>query len=114
MRRIKCILLAVCLMLSSITVNVAVGQELFFDNFETGPSPQWGNETGNWTVSNGEYHSTSSGYSYSSIPFTDLTNFAIDVDISYAWDAGIFLYSDGPVSNGISLIIGGNGGGGNG
>ena len=114
MRKIKCILLIISLIFLSVKVNIAFSQELFFDDFETGPSPQWGNETGNWAVATGEYHSTTSGWSYSSIPFNDLSNFAIDVDINYAWDAGIFFYSDGPFSNGISLIIGGNGGGGNG
>jgi len=108
------LLLIISLIFLSIKVNWAVSQELFIDDFETGPLSEWGNEIGDWTVINGEYNSTTSGWSYSSIPFNDLSNFAIDVDINYAWDAGIFFYSGGPFSNGISLIIGGNGGGGNG
>jgi hypothetical protein len=105
-------LIALCLLGSP--VGVVKAAIIFADNFEPA-SPLWGNESGAWSDSGGVYRSTSGSFAFSTTPFT-LTDFAVDVDINYVWDGGIFLRSNynGGAYNGVSLITGGEGGGGHG
>lgn len=88
---------------------------IFTDNFDSGASPLWGDEQGGWNDSDGVYRSTSGSFAYSSLP-TILSDFTIELDINSVWDGGVFLRSEynGGLFNGISLITGGQGGGGRG
>ncbi len=88
---------------------------IFTDNFDSGASPLWGNEQGGWNDSGGVYRSTSGSFAYSSLP-TILSDFTVELNINNVWDGGIFLRSEynGGLFNGISLITGGQGGGGRG
>jgi len=66
---------------------------LFSDDFSAGPSPLWGNESGDWVASGGGYYATAPNNApnaYSSLPFT-LTDFSLDFDINAVTDGGIFL-----------------------
>jgi hypothetical protein len=97
------------------TSQVSLATEIFHDDFNLGASPIWGNDSGNWNVSNGSYSTTSGGWSTSFLPFV-LSDFTLDVDINDVWDGGIFVrseYNNG-LYNGVSLITGGQGGGGSG
>lgn len=88
---------------------------VFSDNFNSGASPLWENNSGNWQAANGAYSTTSGGWSTSFLPYV-LSDFSFDVDINNVWDGGIFvrsIYNDG-YYNGVSLITGGLGGGGTG
>jgi hypothetical protein len=87
----------------------------FSDSFDSGASPLWGNNSNNWQAANGVYSTTSGGWSTSFLPCA-LTDFSFDVDINGVWDGGIFVrsaYNNG-YYNGVSLITGGQGGGGRG
>jgi hypothetical protein len=82
---------------------------LFSDNFNSGASPQWGNQSGNWTASGGTYFAQSQGFVNSTaLPF-NLTDFSVDVDINHVADGGLWLRSDGTGNNGILLVTGGDG-----
>src|SRR5690349_9770240 len=66
---------------------------IFSDDFASGPSSLWGNESGDWTASSGAYFATAPNNqpnAYSSVPY-DLRNFAVDFDINDVSDGGIFL-----------------------
>jgi hypothetical protein len=66
---------------------------IFQDDFATGPSPLWGNESGGWTASGGGYYATAPNNnpcSFSSLPY-NLSAFSVDFDISSVSDGGIFL-----------------------
>jgi hypothetical protein len=79
--------LSLCLIFSA---RAAVA---FTDNFDSGASPLWGNESGAWSASAGVYDSTQPNNfpnSFSSLPF-NLTNFTVDVDIKGVSDGGIWL-----------------------
>jgi hypothetical protein len=84
---------------------------IFEDTFDSGASPLWGNEVGNWQAANGEYQATQPTglppYVYSSLPF-DLTDFTVEVDIRDIGDGGIWLRSQDN-QNGVILITGGDG-----
>jgi len=66
---------------------------IFQDDFASGPSPLWGNESGAWTGSSGTYYATAPNNNpcaFSSLPF-DLKAFSVDFDINSVSDGGIFL-----------------------
>jgi hypothetical protein len=66
---------------------------LFSDDFATGPSPLWGNESGGWAASGSGYYATSPNNApnaFSSLPF-ELSDFSVDFDINDVSDGGIFL-----------------------
>jgi hypothetical protein len=68
---------------------------LFSDNFDSGASPLWQNESGAWAATSGVYAATAPNNfpnAYSSLPF-NLTNFFVDVDINGVTDGGIWLRS---------------------
>jgi hypothetical protein len=82
---------------------------IFTDDFNSGASPLWGNEVGNWTASGGVYFAqapSNSPTTYSGLPF-NLGNFSIDVDINHLQDGGIWLRSVDD-QNGVLLVTGGN------
>src|SRR5690242_19369289 len=68
---------------------------LFSDNFDSGASSLWGNNSGSWSASAGVYAATAPNNfpnAFSSLPF-NLTNFIVDVDIQGVTDGGIWLRS---------------------
>lgn len=100
------------LILFAVVLLCCVGQGqaalLFEDDFDSGPSPLWGNEFGSWGASGGVYDASFPyPLTYSSLPF-DLTDFSIQVDINDIGDGGIWLRSQDRY-NGILLVTGGNG-----
>ncbi len=86
---------------------------LFFDDFNSGASDQWGNQRGSWFASGGAYDSalpSNAPVTYSDVPF-ELTDFTLDVDVNNLQDGGIFLRSsyNGGSESGVLLVTGGNG-----
>jgi hypothetical protein len=68
---------------------------IFSDNFNTGASPLWGNDSGAWVASGGVYAATAPNNfpaAVSSLPF-NLTDFTVDLDINGVTDGGIYLRS---------------------
>jgi hypothetical protein len=68
---------------------------IFSDNFDSGASSLWGNESGGWSASGGVYAATAPNNfpnAFSLVPF-NLTNFFVDVDIQGVTDGGIWLRS---------------------
>src|SRR5258706_2908442 len=87
----------------------AQAQVIFTDNFDSGASPLWGNQRGNWVASGGVYDAqspTNNPLTYSGLPFV-LTDFSVDVDINQVGDGGIWLRSDASGQNGVLLVTGG-------
>src|SRR5262245_2546581 len=71
----------------------ARGAIIFQDDFATGPSPLWGNESGAWTAYSGSYYATAPNNhpcAFSSLPF-NLKAFSVDFDINSVSDGGVFL-----------------------
>jgi hypothetical protein len=93
---------AVCSFLSRAQ---ATGPVLFSDNFDTGASPLWGNERGNWAASGGVYYATvinNNPASTTSLPL-NLTDFAIDVDVHGVHDGGVYLRSTPNNNPGVGI-----------
>jgi hypothetical protein len=99
----------------------AASAVLFQDNFDSGASIQWGNESGSWTtldsngIQTGVYFAnnpSNSPFTYTSVPF-NLSDFTVDVDVINVKDGGIWLRSsraaDGTIS-GVLLVTGGESG----
>jgi len=86
---------------------------LFFDDFEAGVKPDWGNERGSWYASGGVYNAASPASlppAYSSVTtLPGLTDFNVELDIINFWDGGVFLRSSYNPStgwaNGVALIV---------
>ncbi len=92
------------------TAGVCAAQVVFSDNFNTGPSPLWGNERGGWAASGGTYSATQPSNSpptLSSLPFT-LSDLDLEVDIRQVSDGGVYLHIDAGAQNGVLLVTGGN------
>jgi hypothetical protein len=94
---------------------------LFFDNFNSGASAAWGNQSGTWRADGGVYDATfpSNGpNTYSDVTtLPSLTNFIVDVDINFLNDGGVWLRSSrsgGGIINGVLLVTGGSTGTNNG
>lgn len=87
---------------------------VFSDDFNSGASPLWGQEVGDWSDAGGVYRETNgplqpqTQINYSSLPFL-LTDFTIEVDINDINDGGIWLRSQDN-KNGVLLVTGGEGG----
>jgi hypothetical protein len=87
------------------------GATVFSDNFDSGPSPMWGSECGGWYDHDGAYDAREPGNSPATVSLlpTNLTDFAVDVDIKGVSDGGIWLrsnYTHAGVS-GVLLVTGG-------
>jgi len=86
---------------------------LFFDDFQAGARPDWGNERGGWYASGGLYNAASPSATppaYSSVTtLPDLTDFTVDLDIINFWDGGVFLRSSFDSGtqwpSGVALIV---------
>jgi hypothetical protein len=89
------VLLAGLVACFALCAGQASGGVIFTDNFNSGASPLWGNEVGNWTASGGVYFAQAPNNfpnAFSSLPFA-LTNFSVDVDVNSVSDGGIWLRS---------------------
>jgi hypothetical protein len=109
-----CFSIAPILLAGNVDSRAAV---LFNDNFDSGASPLWQNESGSWTASAGVYAATAPNNfpnAHSSLPF-NVTNFFVDVDINGVTDGGIWLRSapaPGAVGvKGVLLVLKSFGGG---
>lgn len=89
---------------------------VFEDDFDAGAKSDWGNQSGNWRDTGGEYDATNpdnSPITYSSVTTLELEDFAVDVDVNGINDGGLWLrsvYNGGSIS-GVLLVTGGFGGG---
>lgn len=66
---------------------------IFFDDFNSGASPLWGNESGAWVASGGVYDATAGTpwpNTHSFLPF-NLTDFEVQVDVTTVGDGGVWL-----------------------
>lgn len=82
---------------------------IFSDDFDSGASPLWGNQFGNWTASGGVYFAqspTNSPLTFSLLPFV-VDDAIVDVDVNGASDGGIWLRANADRSTGVILIVGG-------
>ncbi|MDZ4779144.1 MAG: PKD domain-containing protein, partial [Planctomycetia bacterium] len=83
----------------------------FEDNFESGPSPLWQNESGDWFVDASVYNAGvprgNQPLPYTSLPF-EFADFVVEFDVNDICDGGVFLRSTSS-TNGVVLVIGGDG-----
>ncbi len=90
--------------LTMFCVSARAGDVLFFDDFETGASPLWGNEAGDWSAVGGVYNAASpdnAPNSHSTLPF-EMRDLAIEVDINGAADGGVWVRSR-PAANAVGV-----------
>src|SRR4029077_5626730 len=97
MKRIRHLMTFRALMVGGLLrVGVSSRAEVIFtDNFDSGASSLWENESGSWSAAGGVYAATAPNNfpnAFSSLPF-NLTNFFVDVDIQGVTDGGIWLRS---------------------
>src|SRR5258708_29308281 len=98
--------------LATAILSVATGAQagvFFSDDFNSGASALWGNQSGSWTASGGVYRAHN-GYpvNCNALPF-NLTDYEINLDINSVADGGIWLRTDGTGQNGILLVTRGAG-----
>ena len=76
--------------------DIARSDVLFSDDFNSGASAAWGNESGNWTANAGVYRAQDANNFPNSqsfvSPFPSLTDFSVSVDVTSARDGGICGY----------------------
>ena len=82
---------------SVLFATVAVANASFFDNFDSGASPLWGNEVGGWTAAGGLYDAQAPGNfpaAHSSLPW-DVSEFEAEFDMvnGSAIDGGLWFHS---------------------
>ena len=97
MRHCLILLLTICFCVGNCSAD-----EIFFDDFNSGPSVLWASEFGSWYESGGQYFASSPNNfpnAHSSLPF-QLTDFTVEVDVTNANDGGIWLRSE-VAANGI-------------
>ena len=88
-----------------VALSSASGGPLFFDDFQSGASPLWGNERGSWFASGGVYDAQfpqNLPPTYSSLPY-DLHDFRIELDVNAVQNGGIWLRADAQGRNGVVL-----------
>jgi hypothetical protein len=110
MTRTRFVLMAMMLSVAAATP----AQQLFFDDFEDGAGPEWGNEYGDWLAEDGVYTATIQSNdppTYTSVTtLPELEDFSVELDILGAHDGGIFLRSrrcDNGAIDGVLLVVGG-------
>lgn len=89
---------------------------LFVDDFNSGASALWGDESGSWAASGGEYQAQyPANYpnAHSTLPF-ELQDFEFEVDVNNVYDGGIWLRAHENDSGsigalGVLLVTKGNG-----
>ena len=83
------------------------GGTLFTDTFAAGASPLWSNQRGNWAVDDYGYFAQNPGagpLTATLLPFV-VSDFVLDLDITFNNDEGIWLRSDASANAGVVLII---------
>ena len=83
----------------------AQAQTVFSDDFSSGASPLWGNESGAWSAAGGVYRPSipqNLPAALSFLPFT-MTDFALDVDIGKVMDGGVWLRSSPAPGNSLGI-----------
>lgn len=91
--------------------------DIFVDNFDSGASGLWNNDSGGWSDAGGVYQATApdnSPNAHSSLSF-QLTDFSMELDINNITDGGVWLRSAAAPGTGIGrtgvlLVTGINGG----
>jgi hypothetical protein len=82
---------------ASAVCSPAQGASLFSDDFDSGASPVWGNESGGWYAAGGVYRAaspTNNPMTYSSVTsLPNLSDFIVDADVKGWRDGGIYLRS---------------------
>jgi len=95
----------------TLLISPTYSANAFFDDFNNGPSPMWGNNRGDWYGHDGVYDTLSPNNmppTVSLLPM-NLTDFAVDADVNGISDGGIWLrssYSESGIS-GVLLVTGG-------
>ena len=77
------------------TIPATATEIEFSDNFDTGASTLWGNESGDWSASGGDYSAGSPANfpaTYTSLPY-ELSDFTFEVDVNDVVDGGVWLRS---------------------
>jgi hypothetical protein len=95
---------------AAIASTAALGQAVFSDNFDAGPSPLWENQRGNWSATAGEYAAgapTNNPPTCSALPFV-LGDLEMEVDVIDVIDGGLWLHIDQAGDNGVLLVTGGD------
>ena len=91
------------------TPSVASAAVIFADNFSAGASPLWGNESGGWSETGGDYNAAAPSpfpNAHSLVALPGLTDFTINVDVNGAGDGGIWLRSSNTADAlGVSGIL---------
>ena len=105
---------ALLLLLPFVASAPVLSQQLFFDDFEGGADPAWGNEAGSWSAHDGVYDAafpSNNPGTYSSVTtLTGMTDFILELDVDSVDDGGVWLRSEynGGAFNGVLLVTGGN------
>ncbi|MEZ6136168.1 MAG: putative Ig domain-containing protein [Pirellulaceae bacterium] len=87
----------------------------FVDDFESGASPLWQNQVGEWFAADGLYRaavSTNNPVTYNTLPFM-VSDFELIVDVVDLVDGGLWLRSP-EYPKGVTLVLGGRDGTGSG
>jgi hypothetical protein len=87
------------------------GAVSFSDNFTPSPSPLWGNNTGNWTASSGDYFAqvpNNNPGAVTLLPF-DLTDYTLTTTVNAVGDGGIVVRENTAGTESITLVLGGLG-----
>jgi hypothetical protein len=105
---------ATALLATLLSAGPASATVLFSDNFSSGASAAWGDQSGNWRTTGGVYDAGNPDNS--PVTYTDvttlpsLTNFSLSVDVNSVDDGGVWLrssYTAGSIS-GVLLVTGGS------
>lgn len=74
-------------------LGTAQAAPIFSDDFDTGASALWGNDSGTWSASGGVYTTPTTNNFPNIHSFVNLAlnNFSINVDVNNAYDGGIWL-----------------------
>lgn len=111
----KCVRVLVLAAVLAILLAGRAQAALFSDDFNSGASTLWEDESGSWFASGGEYQAQyPNNYpnAHSSLPF-DLQDFEFEVDINNLHDGGVWLRSHentGSIgASGVLLVTKGNG-----
>ena len=106
-----------CVCATALVFSADLRADIFNDNFDTGASPLWGNESGSWSDSSGVYRASvpdNFPNAHSSLPF-NLTDFSVELNINDVADGGVWLRSEAAAGTTIGrtgvLLITGVGGG---
>ena len=102
---------ALVLFIWAIAPGLAHASTVFFDDFNSGASAAWGNDTGSWTTAGGTYFAqTPNNYpnAHSFVSTLSLTDATITTDVLGSTDGGVWIRAANDASgigaNGILLV----------